>query len=125
MKMQKRQFRIGQLAKELAVERFVIRFWEKEFGVACERSQGGQRFYDGNDLERFKYIKTLLYDKGYTIAGAKKCLESEDKTKIGEMLGSHKTTFTTTAEQDTDIIEQLVEQLVHLQKQLLKLRSLL
>ena len=125
MKMHKRQFRIGQLAKELAVEKFVIRFWEKEFGVACERSEGGQRFYDGEDLERFKYIKTLLYDKGYTIAGAKKCLESEDKSKARKMLGSHKTTFTTSAVYDTNIVEHIIEQLLALQKQLLKLRSLL
>ena len=51
MKMQKRQFRIGQLAENLGVERFVVRFWEKEFKLACDRSDGGQRFYSEQDLE--------------------------------------------------------------------------
>lgn len=72
MKMQKKQFRIGELAKCLAVERFVIRFWEKEFNVSGHRSQGGQRFYEEKDLERFRTIKRLLYEQGFTIAGAKK-----------------------------------------------------
>lgn len=72
MKMQKKQFRIGELAKSLAVERFVIRFWEKEFNVSGHRSQGGQRFYEEKDLERFRSIKRLLYEQGFTIAGAKK-----------------------------------------------------
>ena len=56
MKMQKRQFRIGQLAHYLKVEKFVIRFWEKEFEMKSARSTGGQRFYDQKDIERFKII---------------------------------------------------------------------
>ena len=72
MKMQKKQFRIGELAKNLGVEKFVIRFWEKEFRLNAYRSDGGQRFYQEKDVEKFKLIKQLLYDQGFTIAGAKK-----------------------------------------------------
>lgn len=78
MKMQRKQFRIGELAKSLGVKRFVIRFWEKEFNFNAHRSEGGQRFYEKRDLERFRYIKTLLYEKGFTIAGAKKQLKTTD-----------------------------------------------
>lgn len=78
MKMQRKQFRIGELAKSLGVKRFVIRFWEKEFNFNAHRSEGGQRFYEERDLERFRYIKTLLYEKGFTIAGAKKQLKKND-----------------------------------------------
>jgi DNA-binding transcriptional MerR regulator len=74
MSMSQRQFRIGDLAKELKVKKFVIRFWEKEFGIKSDRSQGGQRFYTEQDLQTFLLIKDLLYQQGFTIAGAKKQL---------------------------------------------------
>ena len=70
--MGKKQFRIGELAKALNVEKYVVRFWEKEFGLTADRSEGGQRFYTSDDLARFKGIKTLLYEQGFTISGARK-----------------------------------------------------
>lgn len=73
--MGKRQFRIGDLARELHVKKFVIRFWEREFDLKSDRSQGGQRFYTDDDLKTFQVIKHLLYEQGFTIAGAKKQLE--------------------------------------------------
>lgn len=78
MKMQKRQFRIGELAKRLGVERFVLRFWEKEFDFSTSRSTGGQRFYEEKDYERFQKIKELLYEKKFTIAGAKRQLKKRN-----------------------------------------------
>ncbi len=78
MKMQKRMFRIGDLAEKLLVEKFVIRFWEKEFKVKTTRSEGGQRCYSQEDLEQFQRIKQLLYQDGFTIAGAKKELEKQE-----------------------------------------------
>jgi len=116
MKMQKRQFRIGELARRLAVEKFVIRFWEKEFGLASPRSNGGQRFYTEEDFNRFKEIKSLLYDQGFTISGAQKKLSTphpEEDTM--RMLGSHKTSMD----------EQLSKNILSLQEQLIKLRDLL
>lgn len=80
MRMQKRQFRIGELAKNLGVERFVVRFWEKEFDLKPSRSDGGQRFYEEQDLETLQFIKDLLYEKGFTISGAKKVLETSTPT---------------------------------------------
>ena len=79
-KMQQRQFRIGELAKELNVKRFVIRFWEKEFNIKTTRSQGGQRFYSEEDLERFKLIRYLLYTQKYTIDGARKHIQHIGKS---------------------------------------------
>lgn len=89
MKMQKRQFRIGQLAKHLEVERFVVRFWEKEFNVKSHRSEGGQRFYEEKDVATFKKIKKLLYEDGFTITGAKKLLKQKEQP----IIGSQKTTL--------------------------------
>jgi DNA-binding transcriptional MerR regulator len=73
-RMAQRQFRIGDLADELNVKKFVIRFWEKEFNIASDRSSGGQRYYTLDDLRVFQTIKDLLYNQGFTIAGAKKQL---------------------------------------------------
>ena len=115
--MQKKQFRIGELANRLNVERFVIRFWEKEFNLKAHRSTGGQRFYEEKDYEAFKKIKQLLYKEGFTINGARQQL------KAGNILGSHKTTMDEHKTQNgcTDVIEQLStlrKKLIRLQKQL-------
>src|SRR5260221_14352490 len=90
MRMQKVQFRIGELAKHLNVEKFVIRFWEKEFKLASNRSHGGQRFYSQEDLEQFERIKELLYEQGFTIAGAKKHIQDQGADSL---IGSCKTTL--------------------------------
>jgi len=116
MKMQRKQFRIGDLAKQLNVERFVIRFWEKEFNLKGTRSKGGQRFYEGKDVATFEYIKDLLYKQGFTIAGAKQKLLATSKKDI---IASKRTTFTEHSPLPSDIRKQLLDiraQLVKLQK---------
>lgn len=80
-RMSKRQFRIGELAKALKVQKYVIRFWEKEFGLSSTRSEGGQRFYTADDLATFAQIKRLLYEEGFTIAGARQKLNSRAAVK--------------------------------------------
>ena len=131
MKMQKRQFRIGELAHYLNVEKFVIRFWEKEFDMRTARSTGGQRFYDEKDVERFATIKDLLYQKGYTIAGAKQQLKEKTKRKASpieeepRILPSHRINIGQEKASDDVTREQLEQQIVDLQKKLLKLRELL
>lgn len=115
MKMEKRHLRIGQIAKELGIEKFVIRFWEKEFGLRPHRSSGGQRFYEQKDVETFAHIKTLLYEGGYTIAGAKKQLHKKEPMIIHT---ARRTTIETTQ-------QDLFVQLEQLQQQLMKLKDLL
>lgn len=87
MREEKKSFRIGELAQAIGVEKFVIRFWEKEFNIKGDRSEGGQRFYTNRDLSEFKTIKTLLYEEKFTISGAKKYLQENKKT-----IGARKTT---------------------------------
>lgn len=81
MKMSKRQYRIGELAKALEVEKFVIRFWEKELEIKPQRSDGGQRFYQEKDFQTFELVKELLYKKKYTLAGAKNELLNIKKSR--------------------------------------------
>lgn len=89
MKIEKNCFRIGTLAQELGLEKFVVRFWEKEFNIKSTRSSGGQRYYTAADLEMFKQIKELLYAKKFTIAGAKDALMQSSH----KVIGSKKTTM--------------------------------
>ncbi len=118
MKLQKKQFRIGELANSLQVERFVIRFWEKEFNVTGNRSQGGQRFYEEKDLEKFRSIKKLLYEQGFTIAGAKKQFKKGDSS----IIGSHRTILEETA---THPNSPFITKLKSLRERLISLQSLL
>jgi DNA-binding transcriptional MerR regulator len=55
--------------------RFVLRFWETEFpNLAPEKSKSGHRVYKRKDIENILRVKELLYERGYTIAGARKQL---------------------------------------------------
>jgi DNA-binding transcriptional MerR regulator len=68
-------FRIGEVCKIVEIEPFVLRFWETEFpNLAPQKSKSGHRVYKRKDIEMVLRIKELLYDRGYTIAGARKQL---------------------------------------------------
>lgn len=119
MKMQKKQFRIGELAKNLGVEQFVIRFWEKEFHVTGTRSEGGQRFYEEKDLKKFRSIKTLLYEQGFTIAGAKKQFKKSDIS----IIGSHRTNIEKPKAFEHN--NSKIERLLSLKEKLITLKQIL
>lgn len=116
MRMQAVHFRIGELAQKVGVERFVIRFWEKEFKLQSHRSSGGQRFYTHKELETFKTIKHLLYEQKYTIEGAKKVLDD----KQGIIIGSYRTSFSSNVSTD-----DLYKKLKNLRDHLMKFRELI
>jgi len=79
VKVQKRlYYKIGEACKALGIQPYVLRYWETEFpALAPSKSRSGQRVYSQKELEIIRRIKELLYDEGYTIAGAKKKLETE------------------------------------------------
>ena len=70
-------FRIGEVAHLVGVEPHVLRYWENEFrSIRPTKSQRGQRVYSRRDVDHLRKIRTLLYEEGFTIAGAKKALRS-------------------------------------------------
>jgi DNA-binding transcriptional MerR regulator len=72
------RYKIGDVCRIADVQPYVLRYWESEFPVlAPDRSVPGPRTYSARELDLIGQIKRLLYDEGYTIAGAKKRLESE------------------------------------------------
>jgi DNA-binding transcriptional MerR regulator len=75
-------FRIGDVADLAALETYVLRYWETEFpSLRPKKTSNGQRQYRRKDVEIVLEIKRLLYDEGYTIAGARKALKDKVKTK--------------------------------------------
>jgi DNA-binding transcriptional MerR regulator len=75
-------FRIGDVALLCDVPAYVLRFWETEFPQLKPNKGGtGQRLYRKRDVEMALRIKSLLYDQGYTIPGARQVFKSEAKAK--------------------------------------------
>ena len=71
-------YKIGEACKQVDIQPYVLRYWETEFPfLSPEKSRSGQRVYSERELDIVRRIKELLYDEGYTIAGAKKKLEGE------------------------------------------------
>ena len=92
------RYKIGDVCRIADVQPYVLRYWESEFPfLATDRSVPGPRTYSERELQLIGRIKKLLYDEGYTIAGAKKRLESEasgphahDTNPAVEPLGAEK-----------------------------------
>jgi DNA-binding transcriptional MerR regulator len=77
---EKLYFRIGEVARLCRLPAYVLRFWETEFPqLKPIKSSTGQRMYRRKDVESVLRIKKLLYEEGFTIAGARQQLRSEVK----------------------------------------------
>src|SRR2546426_1371892 len=77
---EKLYFRIGEVARLSRLPAYVLRFWETEFPLLKPvKGSTGQRMYRRRDVENVLRIKHLLYDQGFTIAGARQQLREEKK----------------------------------------------
>ena len=75
---EKKLYKIGEVCRIADVQPYVLRYWETEFpSLAPNKSGGGQRLYTRREIDIILRIKQLLYSEGFTIAGAKKKLETE------------------------------------------------
>jgi DNA-binding transcriptional MerR regulator len=91
-------FRIGEVSRLAGIKPYVLRFWETEFSSLGPKKSGkGHRLYRRKDVELVLEIKRLLYDKRYTIEGARKYLDSRSR-EIGAK-GSDGPTAKTTRSQ--------------------------
>ncbi len=86
-------FRIGEVASLCHLPAYVLRFWESEFPqLKPVKSGTGQRMYRRRDVESVLRIKQLLYEQGFTIAGARQQMRAEikaDKTQAAIPFPSH------------------------------------
>src|SRR5678815_3739716 len=75
---EKLYFRIGEVSTLCKLPAYVLRFWETEFPqLKPVKSSTGQRMYRRKDVETLIRIKTLLYEEGFTIAGARQQLRMD------------------------------------------------
>jgi DNA-binding transcriptional MerR regulator len=87
-------YRIGEVSRLTALKPFVLRYWETEFPMLEPvKSPSGHRLYRQEDVEMVLRIKRLLYDEGFTIAGARRHLreqngEGDNSTAAGSGGGS-------------------------------------
>jgi len=80
---EKLYFRIGEVSELAALPTYVLRFWETEFAqLKPTKSSTGQRMYRRKDVEYVMQIRKLLYEDGFTIAGARE--------KLKEQMRSHR-----------------------------------
>ena len=76
---EKNLYRIGEVSRLTATKPFVLRYWETEFPMLQPmKSPKGHRLYRREDIETVLEIKRLLYEEGFTIAGARRHLQQED-----------------------------------------------
>ncbi len=103
----KRYFTIGEVSELCAVKPHVLRYWEQEFPqLKPVKRRGNRRYYQRQDVLTIRQIRSLLYDQGFTIGGARLQMASE-----------------TTTPADDSKLNQLVGQMIGELEQLLKLLS--
>jgi DNA-binding transcriptional MerR regulator len=78
-------YKIGEVAKFTGVKTHVLRYWETEFNtIRPNKSRSNQRLYRRQDVDLILYLKDLLYNQGFTIAGARKKLREKPAKNLVE-----------------------------------------
>ena len=83
----KRYFTIGEVGELCAVKPHVLRYWEAEFPqLKPVKRRGNRRYYQRRDVILIRQIKSLLYEQGYTIGGARqKMTDSPEEVAASQM----------------------------------------
>jgi DNA-binding transcriptional MerR regulator len=88
---------ISETADALGVQQHVLRFWESKFAfIRPTKRAGGRRFYRPQDIQILEGVKTLLYDRGYTIRGVQMLFKEQGQKAI---LGANTMPLATTGDQ--------------------------
>jgi len=91
----KRYFTIGEVSTLCQVKPHVLRYWEQEFPLLKPvKRRGNRRYYQRHDVLMIRQIRSLLYEQGFTIGGARQQMVGED------------------AKQDQNQSQQIVRQLI-------------
>lgn len=110
---------ITEVAEQLDVQQYVLRFWESKFSqVKPVKMRGGRRYYRPEDVDILVTIKNLLYKQGYTIKGAKKALS------VGVEKAS-KLKAKTQPKMTDDLSDRQMNQLAVIRQELMGLRDVL
>lgn len=81
----KRYFTIGEVSELCAVKPHVLRYWEQEFpNLKPVKRRGNRRYYQREDVILIRQIRSLLYDQGYTIGGARQRMSGEGEEETSD-----------------------------------------
>jgi len=79
----KRYFTIGEVSELCAVKPHVLRYWEQEFPqLKPVKRRGNRRYYQREDVLTIRQIRSLLYEEGYTIGGARQRMEDDGQKGV-------------------------------------------
>ncbi|MEO0442693.1 MAG: MerR family transcriptional regulator [Pseudomonadota bacterium] len=82
----KRYFTIGEVSELCAVKPHVLRYWEQEFAqLKPVKRRGNRRYYQRQDVLTIRQIRSLLYDQGFTIGGARQKMTDENHESVTEI----------------------------------------
>lgn len=80
----KRYFTIGEVGELCTVKPHVLRYWEQEFPqLKPVKRRGNRRYYQREDVLLIRHIKSLLYEQGFTIGGARQRMNGHQETPAG------------------------------------------
>ena len=83
--IKKLYYSIGDVSEMTSLKQYVLRYWETEFSILSpEKNKAGNRRYRKEDIKIIRHIKELLYDKKFTIRGAKQYLKDYYKNQDGD-----------------------------------------
>ncbi|GAB4174460.1 MAG: hypothetical protein Tsb0017_18610 [Geothermobacteraceae bacterium] len=109
-------FRIGEVAELTGVKPHVLRYWETEFSsFKPVKSRKNQRLYRRKDVELVLRLKKLLYEEGYTIAGARKRLRQKDSP---ESVKADQMSLPLAGAEEKRVLDELYRQLKALRQRL-------
>ncbi len=101
----RRYFTIGEVSELCAVKPHVLRYWEQEFPqLKPVKRRGNRRYYQREDVMTIRQIRSLLYDQGYTIGGARQRMTDEDN---GTFAGDIKAVIQETIEELEELLKTL------------------
>ena len=120
-------YKIGEVAKFTGIKTHVLRYWETEFkAIRPNKSRSNQRLYRKQDVDLILHLKDLLYNQGFTIAGARKKLREKPAKKVDAPVVAN-VTNTTTDDQltlplassvDPKILKEIRQDILRLKKSL-------
>ncbi|MEE2823068.1 MAG: MerR family transcriptional regulator [Acidobacteriota bacterium] len=106
-------YKIGEVCKTCGIEPHVLRYWESEFNaLSPTKTRSGHRIYREKDVQLVQTIKKLLYEEGYTVAGANKHLlegGSSDLPLFQQGLGIDQTKMLAAIQKELKAILSILE----------------
>lgn len=128
--MNERFYKIGEAARILELESYILRYWETEFSqFSPKRTPKGQRLYSEADIKFLLRLRYLLHEQGLTIEGARRVLSGDSALLITPQTKNKTETNSTkkdiTIVKDKEKMDKLLHTIEMVEKELLDIKQLL